>query len=146
MAIRPCPNVIDCPSTENPLGNFSSEAPDPNNFTGLFFPFLSANNPIGGINGGINGGNFPPPFYFADGCMSVCVSEISQEDANLCAQRAAYICSHTPPPGGNAQPTFFYSNLQVCNFTCPDGSIFSYRVLPGAFVATSQAEADAPLT
>ena len=137
MAIRPCPNVIDCPNTEFPLGNFSSEAPDPNSFTGLFFPFLSANNPIGGIGGG----NFPPPFYFADGCMSVCLSEISQEDANLCAQRAAYICSHTPPAPQTA-PAFFYSNLQVCNFSCPDGSVFSYRVLPGSFVATSQAEAD----
>jgi hypothetical protein len=31
----------------------------------------------------------------------------------------------------------------VCNISCPDGTIFAYRVFPGAFVATTQAEADA---
>lgn len=138
MAVFPCKFSTPCLDPASPVQNLSAEASDGPDFLGLGFPFVSANNPIGGQGGG----NFPPPFYFAEGCMNVCVSEISQADADLCAQRSAYICTHTPPPGGPPAPTFFFSGLQVCNITCPDGSIFSYRVLPGSFVATSQAEAD----
>lgn len=138
MAVFPCKFSTPCLDPASPVQNLSAESSDGPDFLGLGFPFVSANNPVGGQGGD----NLPPPFYFADGCMNVCVSEISQADADLCAQRSAYICSHTPPPGGPPAPTFFFSGLQVCNITCPDGSIFSYRVLPGAFVATSQAEAD----
>lgn len=133
MAIFPCKEFTPCFDPASPVQNFSAESSDGPEFIGLWFPFLP-DNPIGG--------NDPknPPTYQALGCVAICTSTISQQDADLCAQRQAFICAHTPP---NAPPpTLFYSNLAVCNISCPDGSIFSYRVLPGAFVDVSQAAAD----
>ena len=88
------------------------------------------------------GGNNPadPPVWFAGGCVGICESSISQADANLCAGRQAFICGHTDGNGNTT--TFFFSNLQACSVTCPDGSIFTFRALPGSFVNTTQAAAD----
>lgn len=134
MANIPCPNAIICPGSDDPFGNFSSEAPDPFVYRRFGYPIVNPNNPIGGDGPRI------PQVYFAGDCAGVCVSLISQEDADLCAARQAYICSHTPP-GGHAPP-FFYNGFQLCGLSCGGGSQFFWTVPAGAFVALSQAAAD----
>lgn len=134
MANIPCPNVTICPGSDGPFANFSSEAPDPNIFRRFAYPIVNPNNPIGGDGPRI------PPVYFAADCAGVCVSLISQEDADLCAARQAFICSHTPP-GGHAPPLFF-NVFQLCGVACGGGSNFFWSVPAGSFVALSQAAAD----
>lgn len=144
MAVFPCCEKSLCFDPATPIQNLTAEASDGPSFLGIAFPIMDPNSPVC-ADASCSGGNTPPPTYFSGGCNTVCESQISQQDADLCAQRAAFICSHTPPPHNPPlpPPTFFFSNLQVCNLSCPDGTIFAYRVFPGAFVATTQAEADA---
>lgn len=130
---RPCSKAETCPGSDNPLGNFSSEAPDLITFREVAYPIFNPNNPIGGT-----GGN--PPIWFADACDTLCVSFISQEDANLCAARAAFICAHTPPVG--PRPQFFYNTPQFCELACGNGSFFFWTVNAGEFVGLSQSAAD----
>jgi hypothetical protein len=132
---RPCPITIDCPGSDSPLGNFSSEAPDPFLFSRFAFPIFNPNNPIGGHRPPV------PPVYFAGDCAGICTSTVSQEDADLCAARQAYICDHTPPDGGTP-PSFFFSHAAFCSLPCGSGSIFFWQVPAGAFVGTTQAGAD----
>jgi hypothetical protein len=134
MANRPCNQAIICPGSDNPLGNFSSEAPDPFSYFSFRYPIVNPHNPIGGDGPRI------PPTYFANDCAGICVSTISQEDADLCAARQAYICSHTPP--GGQPPQLFFNTLQTCSVACGNGSFFVWQVPPGSFVALSQAAAD----
>jgi len=130
---RPCPIVIPCPP-DTPLGNFSSEAPDPFLFTRFHWPVFDPRNPIGG-------GRPPvPPVYFAGDCAGICTSTLSQADADLCAARQGYICEHTPP--GGRQPTFFFNTQQVCSIDCGNGSTFFWVVPNGQFAGMTQAEAD----
>lgn len=141
MAVFSCKDFSKCKDPASPVQNLTSESSDGPTFIGLSFPWIDSNNPVGG-NGGDND---PPPSYFAGGCFTICESQISQEDADRCAQRAAFICSHSPPsdvPPPVIPPSFFFNNLQVCNISCGDGTTFSYRVFPGTFVDTSQAGAD----
>ena len=135
MANRPCDKAIICPGSDGPLGNFSSEAPDPFSFLSFRYPIVNPNNPIGGDGPRI------PQNFFANGCASICVSTISQADADLCAARQAFICSHTPP--GGMPPQLFFNTLQTCALACGNGSFFIWQVPPGSFVALNQASADA---
>lgn len=134
MANRPCDSRIVCPGQDNPLGNYSYEQPDPFSYLAWEYPITNPHNPIGGP------GPNNPPVYFASDCAGLCVSFISQEDANLCAARQAFICSHTPP--GGTPPTLFFNTLQTCFLNCGGGSVFIWQTLPGSFVALSQAAAD----
>lgn len=134
MAVFPCKDFTICPDPASPVANLSAEGSDGPEFLGLFFPFVPG-GPIGGPN---------PPTFNAPGCLSTCESTISQADADLCAARQAFICAHGGGggPGSPPPPIFFFSNLQACSVTCPDGSIFTFRALPGSFVDVSQAAAD----
>lgn len=140
----PCPSRVVCPGPQPgldgdfPITNYTAEIPDTVSFEGIGFtyPIFNQNNTIGGDN---TTGNFPA--FFADaGCLSLCVSFLSQDDANACAARQAFICAHTPPTG--PPPTFFFNQQQSASFVCPDGSLFTFTVLPGYFVALSLAEAN----
>lgn len=123
---------IRCPSPSNPcidpsvpIGNFSSEAPDRDFFYG-FDP--DQHPPDGPPLGGV---------WTAVGCLGLCVSYISQEDADICAANQAILCvgddTHTP---------VFYNAPGSCTARCPDGSPFTYYVAAGRFVALSQAAAN----
>lgn len=119
----PCPRVVPC-LPEGPGTNYSSEAPDL-----LDYPKVT------------NWQEDPPvdASWTADSCVGVCTSVVSQEDADLCAQRAALECVRTsegqPPPIGNAP--------QTCTVACPEGGFFSATVAGGLFTAATQALADA---
>jgi hypothetical protein len=88
------------------------------------------------------GGADPPPLggvWTADGCVGRCVSEISQEDADLCAARQSVLCLHDERPG----TTVYYNRAQTCVRNCPDGLPFSYTVAAGQVAALyNQASAD----
>lgn len=124
MADMTCDKGVFCPGSENPL-NFTEEGPE--------IPFLATvftNN--------------PPPLgrpFTATGCVGVCTSLISQEDAELCAQRQAVQCTHdgqcpecpdTPPLIGNDPIS--------CTVLCPDGLPFTYTVGAGLFIGTSKTD------
>lgn len=134
-----------------PFVNLSSESPDVDVFIGR----RNVSPPGGG-----------PPlggFFYAIGCLGFCVSPVSQEEADLCALRQEMDClsinwpefppnpgvplppdSPNNPPPGPPNPRPLYNNVaQSCNFTCPDGQLFTFTVPAGTFTAFSQAAADA---
>jgi len=145
------------PCNDDPIANISAEAPDVDVFVG--FRDFKWNPPLGVT-------------YFQLGCKTVCFSTVSQDDADLCAQRQAQACVWnggsppiTPPippgpnsPGGRG-PTpntpggvppsnprnklpTFGNHLQTCTEDCPDGLPFTESVDPGTITALSQALAD----
>lgn len=150
----PCKSRINCGAgagtivdngTDDPISNLSSEAPDRQVFLGE----------VGGVwpllpNLGSN--------WTVDSCLGQCVSDISAEDALLCAAKNAVICMATdnwdtppsqppvsPPDSPNAPTTptkLFPSTAQFCTAECPDGTSFIYVVAPGAFLGLTQAMAD----
>lgn len=119
--IMPCEFKADCPPEL--LTNYTAEGAEP------FPPFPS-----------IVIDHFvpPPPDTFqAPGCVGLCFSFISQEDADLCALRQAILC--TEPPGGGGGD---FSAPAQCSVSCPDGTIFTYFVPYGVFFASSVAQAN----
>ena len=100
---------IPCASPENlcedpsrPVTNYSSEAVDRERFFGRAY-----NRIIPSIG----------PIFKSTGCVGTCISEISQEDADLCAERQAVLCyngenptTNLNDPGGESTiptPTYF---------------------------------------
>lgn len=149
----PCPNVIDCPGSDFPVSNFSSEAPDRELFVGINWGW---------------GWNLPPlgSFWSHSNCLTFCESSISQEDADLCAARENLLCVNSPGgdpatgDGGGGPPPFcqvlpqfcaplfpgtqtYFNDTQTCSYRCPDGTVNFYTVLAGKFAATSKAQANA---
>lgn len=132
-----------------PFVNLSSEAPDVDVFIGRRYG--------------------PPPgwpllgnLFFAIGCVGWCASEVSQEDANLCAAQQEVAClgdnwpdnpnPGTPPTVPPEQPPFkpptyppqtiYQNSPQSASFRCPDGQDFTYTTPAGRFSAFSQKAAD----
>lgn len=135
MSAIPCTHAINCPGSDFPISNFSSEGPEQvPQFYSLVFP----------------------ESWDKQGCLSLCISEVSQEAANLCALAQAASCNppfvvFDPPGGGGGGQdedevrTFtdlFFNSEQSCTVPCGDGE--SVFVVPaGTFSATTQLAADA---
>ena len=133
--IFPCPNKIDCPGTDDPIMNLSSEMEDAIEYIGTINP------PI-----------IPPPLgqiWKRDGCLFQCVSIVSQEEADACAERQAEFCITCvenceppvdPPPDhpDDWDGILRYSTRQCCSVSCPDGTLFTYCVAAGRYVGYSQ--------
>jgi hypothetical protein len=118
----PCPNANYCPGSDNPVGNFSSEAPDVLwNYTMGYPPYIPT------VWHGLPG----------DGCAVACANPSSPELARLCAVSGATQCQLTT---GGQQP--FYNVGTSCSMTCPDGSLFTWFVAPGWFVGPNQSQVD----
>jgi hypothetical protein len=128
VANHPCQIAITCPDPNLPLGNYSSDAPEVINYLGFANPVLNPDNPIGGGGG-------PPPVFFAAGCVSICMSTISQADADACAARQTYTC--TIGGGGGPPPTTYTNAAQSCCVPCPDGGQICATVPAGYFVSTT---------
>ncbi len=123
MSAFPCNNKVDCECPDFPFENYSSEAED---------PFLFYGTNYGGP------WDTPPPHgnrWTALGCKSICVSEISQQDADLCAQRQQVECDGVK---WNPQPPIFFNVTVSCSVRCPDGLPFTFTVAPGQFAANTQ--------
>lgn len=138
----PCQYSITCSGADFPITNYSSEDPEQVPvFTSLVFP----------------------ESWSKQGCLQLCTSTVSQEEADACALAQAAACN--PPPvcvgercfggdggggggedgggGGGTGTTPFYNTLQECTLECPDGTPFTKSVAAATFSATTQAAADA---
>lgn len=139
-----CENTFrDCDCfLSNPLGNFSSEAPDLPAFRATYFSGLQ---PLLGMDWG------------QIACMRYGDSLASQQAADLLAAVAAEDCvvstwsvggdsdPPVPPPftaaphRANSQPVRFFRNTaQDATVNCPDGLPFTYTVPAGLFGGLSQ--------
>lgn len=151
LALKEC-----LPCNDSPIANLSAEEPDIDVF--IAFRDFRGNPPLGVVFGQL-------------GCKSICFSEVSQQEADDCAQRQAQECVYrnwkpplvpplppgptntggkgTPPntPGGVPPPpghpiSQFLNTAQTCALPCPDGTPFNGTVAAGTIVALSQALAD----
>ncbi len=120
--MKPCPTAVTCPCDNNPLTNYSSEAPDKNIFLGFSSGWGTTNGPNPGDNGGPNAFDF-------------CESTVSQEEADLCAADHQIGDLYTPPDGvtrpSGGSPTLFYNSDQSCTVVCPDGLPYTYTLAAG---------------
>lgn len=136
--VIPCAQRVNCPGSDNPFANLTAEAPDSEIFIGINF-----------------GSNLKPPIGWSwrnPRGFAFCGSNVSQTDANLCAERRAFEDQVDRPPGGDGgdwrdpggnPPTIYSSSAQVCFVNCPDGTPFGYQVIAGLFENIVQADADA---
>lgn len=130
----------NCPCSQNPLANLTSEQPDKEVFIGLFWSFI---DPFLGRN------------WTTVQCGETCQSSISQADADACARRLAdrcVLCSDPNPPCPPlppcpepcVDPPLPPCPMPFCNV--PQGcqnSQYSSQVSAGEFYAHTQADADA---
>ncbi len=128
MSLHPCPEHVACPGTDSPVGNYSSEAPDPDIFVGFNFGWLG--DPLLGAD------------WMSLGCFAICTSIISQEDADLCAAQLSAICNITNNNTTPGMSAVFYNGPASCEAQCPDGSQVTWFIVGGVIAAPSQMLAD----
>lgn len=118
---RPCPISIDCPGTDSPILNISSEAPDPFVYAGVgYTPSTRWHPPRIG-----DGLSFP-----VTDCYGNSYSVQSQELAELLAAAAAFAC--TQPYENSGGTLGIFENTEQCaSVTCSDGTVFTYCVPAG---------------
>lgn len=92
MIPRPCPTHLSCPEGDYPVINYSSEAPDPFNFLGIYF-------------GKAHCTNVDDNQWQWGSSLHFCFSQVSEADAILCAQIAAQLdCTATWSQSGGGNP------------------------------------------
>lgn len=132
--INACP-----PCTDDPVLNISSEGPDSDRF--VFNIDL------------LGGGPQLNELFEQLGCFAWCWSEISQEDADLCAIMQAIQCANDairqPATGaggfpiiGGQVPPLLFNTAKFCQFTCPDGAAFGWTFPPNQVAARTLLEAN----
>lgn len=145
MPTAACDKRITCPCSDDPIENYSSEAPD-------------AIRPKAVGPGDVN---FPNgTTYINRVCNTFCEAD-TQEEADLCAARKALECIVDPiddPPPRDPGPTppecpvgdclgpvvtFGYNDAQSCTVNCPDGTPFTWTVPARSIIAASSAIANA---
>jgi hypothetical protein len=140
MPTQPCNTAYKClPCPDDfPFVNWTSEDPDQPVFIAVIpGPGPGPGNPPG-----------PGEFFWDPTCLGICISTISQLDADLCALRAAQECAWPtwdgfPPDPQKKRPTYL-NNEQTCSIICAeDGSSHSETVPYGLVRGRTQAEADA---
>lgn len=129
--LRPCPNVVSCPGSDDPISNTSSEAPDGLDYLEYFF---------------FGDGGVPPLFHdwSATACGKTFVSNTSQLDALLQAISAAIGCLDIDWTGGGGTPwpNPAVNQAQTCTRYCTDGLPFTYTFPAGLIPAINQATAN----
>lgn len=140
-----CPIFVPCQPCPDgdPSFNISAELPDLERFFSIVHFYDTP--PLGGS-------------WQSAGCVQICSSTISQEDADLCALRLAQQCTWggpggSPSTGWRTAPTIghpngslrtvFMNSEQTCSVACGDGSAFDFVTPAGLILSIhSQAEAD----
>lgn len=137
----PCAKHIDCPGSDSPLANLSCEGAEPDGptYIGSYVPNRQDTDPL-------------PNHFETDSCLGVCTSQISQADADHCAELAAIIClgeGSTDPTNQDPDPdpddptrTVYCNDAGIVQVPCPDGSLFNYPVAACRSTAFSKAEAN----
>lgn len=124
----------DCSDPSVPVLNYSSEVLDSDAFFGRAY------NP-----------GLQPPLgspWESTGCIGTCRSEVSQEEADQCAARQVIQCLSGEWPVLEDNPVITRDRTTVTNeeqsadFTCPDGSVFTYTIPAGTVEAFSLAAAN----
>ena len=135
----PCPSKLnEClPCDDDPVLNISAEAPDSDRF---LFNFNQRQRPDFGFS------------FEQLGCKRWCWSDVSQEDADLCAIRQVLEClndgllgpsgSLIPPFSPLQSPMLFSNTAQVCTTFCADGTSFGFVLPAGLVVDRNQAQAN----
>lgn len=159
-----CPSKIDCPGSDNPITNYSSENVPPFNPPRVrgffkdgyccdgsyvsFTSFTSEDDAIDGLNRLLQQCQTCPPTAISTySCTAQCqnggktvvgTSNLSQADACARAQTlaAADVCPPTPPV------TEFCNAQQSCSVPCPDGTSFTFVIPACTVIRGSQQEAD----
>lgn len=121
MATFPCPSPPStCDQSPNPSTPYSAEAPDSTTFIGTGYspsvPLLNKSFTV-----------YP--------CQAQVESPVSQETAQLAADRQAVICANPCSP-------LFSNTAQQVSRNCPDGTPYFFVVPAGLFTAVSQLDAD----
>lgn len=109
-----------CDQQPNPKTSYSAEQVDSPIFIGLASTSIP---PL--LNKSFN--VFP--------CVAIEESQVSQEDADLAAQRAAVICA-------NPCSTIFTNTQQTDQAPCVNGAIYFFTIASGLYAATDQISAD----
>lgn len=124
---HPCPKHILCPTgtgSQSPGTNYSSENLDDPPYSGIYFP--------------------PTDYGTYTACHGLCVSNISQANADLCAQQQGKICQNdnggTAGPGNDGGKQTFKNTAQLCTMQSTGRQVL---VPDGLFSGDSQAEANA---
>lgn len=146
MPTIPCKVSITCPGSDDPRSNFSSEAPDVIRFGAVGW----APPPVDPVLPPITDPNAPPIVpnaYLVPGCIALCFSTVSLQEAVLCAQRQALLCSYGRDGGllnplGPTVVTIPTNQVQQCTYICPDGTAFVTTVGAGTFAGATLAEAN----
>lgn len=123
---NPCPKRVLCPAgtgSDTAGVNYSSEHVDVPEFPSVYYP------PV-------------PGYGYYTSCQNRCMSLISQQDADLCAQRLGKICLNEQThdgPGDKPKQTFG-NTPQICN----EPNTGRLVIIPAdTFLADSVAEANA---
>jgi hypothetical protein len=155
IVFPPCERQ-DCPGSDYPVSNFSSEKNDGVEFIAMTWP---GNGPgTTGTNGGGRGPTGTPPLGIDPPdwpCVGIGESFVSQLSADLCSLAASQTCGDSTVSGDCAiplWPTFvpgfvpvsplFFNHAQTCSFPCPGGSTFTFSIKAGVIQAASQELAD----
>lgn len=132
---RPCPiHVSGCECTDDPVANFSAEAPDPVDV--IRMAYIANDPPM----------NSPDNFYTTPIGTGGCSGPNAQA-AQDCATKDAQHDAWDPwvDPGNPTSPQGVYGNQeQTCTIDCGEGyEPFVYTVPAGTVIAHSQAQANA---
>ncbi len=124
----PCSKSINCPGSDDPILNSSSEGVDRLLFAQTFYP----PHPVPCL---VNCD--PTTLYSSRDCNGVVYSATSQLDADLLALAASVNCGHGGGGGGTGT---CFNDEQTVSFTCPDGTVFSYTVPAGTVSAVNNGD------
>lgn len=124
--IYPCPVKIDCPGTDFPIENYSSEDPE-------IARFCCVQSYVGTPPLGCG----PVPGATVKAC-----SPVSFQDACLDALNAAQAIVEAEFAAEGCPQPRFCNTAQTCTITCPDGSSTTFTVEAGRICADSQEAAD----
>lgn len=128
-----CDSVLKAclPCDDDPIRNLSAEAADREIFVA---------NVVDKFNWNL--GDTFVQFW----CKGICISEISQDDADLCAARNAAECvldGGTGSTGSGSTPIMLFGNTQQsCTIPCPNGGTFTYTLPAGSIVRRTLEEAN----
>lgn len=137
----PCPDSTLCLLVNPPYDNLSCEPPDRKIFICDSCVPGPPDPPLGSI-------------WTSSSCLGVCVSDVSQEEANQCAYNNNLSCLYdNPGDDPNTRPEIttpddqkyktYYNHVKIDHADCPDGTQSFYTVKSGSIGALSQTQADA---